>query len=280
MLWNPPKRRPDAEGRTNPQTDGLLAFAGGRLRIVGQEPDALPVRPLLQPQARSAAELPRYQGAARRGESDQGPLRLHRQRRGPRAYWRGTAPGGPWRAAPACPTTCASSAPSASASRASMGNWATRSAAWCWRCRPRRCRWRSGCGSSMVAPPNPRRATRPSPPEKLTGLAGWAPPTLLVLAGRVMSNPQGGANINVTNVPGPQFPLYSGGAQLLEVWPFAPLYPSMGLGIAIVSYNGNLYLGFSADTTPCPRCRGLHGPDPGRCSGLRHTPLLGTPRAG
>jgi len=83
--------------------------------------------------------------------------------------------------------------------------------------------------------------------DTLAGLADWAPPTLLVLAGRLMSNPQGGANINVTNVPGPQFPLYSGGAQLLEVWPFAPLYPSMGLGIAIVSYNGDAYFGLTAD---------------------------------
>jgi hypothetical protein len=62
-----------------------------------------------------------------------------------------------------------------------------------------------------------------------------------------MSNPQAGANINVTNIPGPQFPLYSGGAQLLEVWPFAPLYPSMGLGVAIVSYNGDAYFGLTAD---------------------------------
>jgi diacylglycerol O-acyltransferase len=83
--------------------------------------------------------------------------------------------------------------------------------------------------------------------DKLAGLADWAPPTLLVLAGRLMSNPQAGANINVTNVPGPQFPLYSGGAQLLEVWPFAPLYPSMGLGVAIVSYNGDAYFGLTAD---------------------------------
>jgi WS/DGAT/MGAT family acyltransferase len=83
--------------------------------------------------------------------------------------------------------------------------------------------------------------------DKLAGLADWAPPTLLVLAGRLMSTPQAGANINVTNVPGPQFPLYSGGAQLLEVWPFAPLYPSMGLGVAIVSYNGDAYFGLTAD---------------------------------
>ena len=88
--------------------------------------------------------------------------------------------------------------------------------------------------------------------DKLAGLADWAPPTLLVLAGRLMSNPQGGANINVTNVPGPQFPLYSGGAELLEVWPFAPLYPSMGLGVAIVSYNGNAYFGLTADPALVP----------------------------
>jgi WS/DGAT/MGAT family acyltransferase len=83
--------------------------------------------------------------------------------------------------------------------------------------------------------------------DKLAGLADWAPATLLVLAGRLMSNPQAGANINVTNVPGPQFPLYTAGAQLLEVWPFAPLYPSMGLGVAIVSYNGDAYFGLTAD---------------------------------
>jgi len=88
--------------------------------------------------------------------------------------------------------------------------------------------------------------------DTLAGLADWAPPTLLVLAGRVMSTPQAGANINVTNIPGPQFPLYSGGAQLLEVWPFAPLYPSMGLGVAIVSYNGNAYFGLSADPAIVP----------------------------
>ena len=88
--------------------------------------------------------------------------------------------------------------------------------------------------------------------DRLMGLADWAPPTLLVLAGRLLSSPQAGANINVTNVPGPQFPLYSGGAQLLEVWPFAPLYPSMGLGVAIVSYNGDAYFGLTADPAVVP----------------------------
>jgi diacylglycerol O-acyltransferase len=83
--------------------------------------------------------------------------------------------------------------------------------------------------------------------DKLAGLADWAPASLLVLAGRLMSTPQAGAKLNVTNIPGPQVPLYSGGAKLLEVWPFAPLYPAMGLGIAIVSYNGEVFFGLTAD---------------------------------
>jgi diacylglycerol O-acyltransferase len=83
--------------------------------------------------------------------------------------------------------------------------------------------------------------------DKLAGLADWAPASLLVLAGRLMSTPQAGAKLNVTNIPGPQVPLYSGGSRLLEVWPFAPLYPSMGLGIAIVSYNGEVFFGLTAD---------------------------------
>jgi WS/DGAT/MGAT family acyltransferase len=83
--------------------------------------------------------------------------------------------------------------------------------------------------------------------DQLAGLANWAPPTLLVLAGRVMATPQAGANLNVTNVPGPQQPLYTGGARLLEIWPFAPLYPSMALGVAVVSYNGDVFFGLGAD---------------------------------
>ncbi len=88
--------------------------------------------------------------------------------------------------------------------------------------------------------------------DKLADLAEWAPPTLLVLAGRIMSTPQAGANINVTNIPGPQFPLYCGGARLLEVWPFAPLYPTMGLGVAVVSYNGDTFFGLTADPAVVP----------------------------
>src|SRR5260370_37530366 len=52
--------------------------------------------------------------------------------------------------------------------------------------------------------------------DKLVALADWAPPTLLVLAGRLMANPQAGANITVTNIPAPQLPPSSSRADLQE----------------------------------------------------------------
>ena len=107
--------------------------------------------------------------------------------------------------------------------------------------------------------------------DKLAGLADWAPASLLVLAGRLMSTPQAGAKLNITNIPGPQVPLYSGGSRLLEVWPFAPLYPSMGLGIAIVSYNGEVFFGLTADPGLVPDVEAFtrHLRDAaGRCLGL------------
>ena len=51
----------------------------------------------------------------------------------------------------------------------------------------------------------------------------------------------------MTNVPGPQFPLYLLGAELLEMYPVVPLMENMGLGFAIFSYNGKVMWGFNAD---------------------------------
>ena len=99
---------------------------------------------------------------------------------------------------------------------------------------------------------NLKRSLQAVAADRIVGLADWAPPSILMLAGRLMSTPQAGANLNVTNIPGPQFPLYTGGARLLEVWPFAPLYPGMGLGIAIVSYDGQVYFGLTADPSVVP----------------------------
>ena len=91
----------------------------------------------------------------------------------------------------------------------------------------------------------------------LTQLANWAPATLQGLAGRLMTSqmqwsPQSVVNIVATNIPGPQIPFYTGGAQLLDIWPFVSIYHSLGLNIAIVSYNGNVFFGLLADRDLVP----------------------------
>jgi len=54
-------------------------------------------------------------------------------------------------------------------------------------------------------------------------------------------------NLLVTNVPGPQFPLYLRGRRLLELFPQAPLASNQGLSIAALSYDGRLSFGLLAD---------------------------------
>ncbi|MEZ5141214.1 MAG: WS/DGAT domain-containing protein [Acidimicrobiales bacterium] len=56
----------------------------------------------------------------------------------------------------------------------------------------------------------------------------------------------------VTNVPGPQFPLYCMGAEMLEATPVVPLGGNLSVGIAILSYNGAITLGIHADRDACP----------------------------
>jgi WS/DGAT/MGAT family acyltransferase len=91
----------------------------------------------------------------------------------------------------------------------------------------------------------------------LTQFATWAPATIQSLAGRAMTSqlqwsPQSVVNIVATNIPGPQFPFYTGGAKLIEVWPFVSIYHSLGLNIAIVSYNGSVFFGLLADRDLVP----------------------------
>ena len=59
-------------------------------------------------------------------------------------------------------------------------------------------------------------------------------------------------NIVATNIPGPQFPFYTGGAELLDIWPFVAIYHSLGLNVAIVSYNGSVHIGLLADRDLVP----------------------------
>lgn len=59
-------------------------------------------------------------------------------------------------------------------------------------------------------------------------------------------------NVVVTNVPGPQVPLYAAGAQLLELLPVVPLSKSQALGIGATSYDGRIFYGLTADLDAVP----------------------------
>jgi len=80
----------------------------------------------------------------------------------------------------------------------------------------------------------------------LTDAAEWGSTTLLSLGARQASRVLP-FNMVVTNVPGPQLPLYMLGAEMEGVFPMVPLTDNLGLGIALMSYNGMLYWGINAD---------------------------------
>ncbi|MDE3070153.1 MAG: wax ester/triacylglycerol synthase family O-acyltransferase [Acidobacteriota bacterium] len=85
----------------------------------------------------------------------------------------------------------------------------------------------------------------------ITNLAGFAPPTILSQAARLQAR-QRYFNLVVTNVPGPQFPLYMLGHQLVALYPVLPLAQRQALGIAVMSYNGKLGFGLLGDYDALP----------------------------
>ena len=85
----------------------------------------------------------------------------------------------------------------------------------------------------------------------LLGLTEYAAPTLLSLAARLVQR-QPFVNLVVTNVPGPQVPLYCLAARMIEAYPMVPLSHNLGLGIAILSYCGVLHIGLMADAVANP----------------------------
>jgi diacylglycerol O-acyltransferase / wax synthase len=87
--------------------------------------------------------------------------------------------------------------------------------------------------------------------ELLTQLTGFAPPTVLSQASRLQSQ-QRAFNVVVTNVPGPQYPLYMLGRRLLRIYPQVPLVRNTALGIAIMSYDGTLNFGLLGDFDALP----------------------------
>ena len=80
--------------------------------------------------------------------------------------------------------------------------------------------------------------------DMLMSVADLAPSGMVSIGARLASGP---INTIVTNVPGPQFALYMLGAKLLAMFPQVPLIEGVGLGIALLSYDGRIFWGFTAD---------------------------------
>jgi WS/DGAT/MGAT family acyltransferase len=84
--------------------------------------------------------------------------------------------------------------------------------------------------------------------QALVGIAGFAPPTLHSLGARTANGwSRRMFNLVVTNVPGPQFPLYAGGALMLGAYPVVPLAKGQAVAIGLTSYDGGVYFGLNAD---------------------------------
>jgi len=87
--------------------------------------------------------------------------------------------------------------------------------------------------------------------EVLANVQNFAPPTVLAQASRLNFSTRL-FNLLVTNVPGPQFPLYVRGREMQDVYPVAFLPRGHALAIAIMSYNGRMNFGLLADYDALP----------------------------
>jgi diacylglycerol O-acyltransferase / wax synthase len=87
--------------------------------------------------------------------------------------------------------------------------------------------------------------------EVLTSVQSFAPPTILDQASRITLSTRL-FNLLVTNVPGPQFPLYILGRELEDLFPIAFLPKNHALAVAIMSYNGGIDFGLLGDFDAMP----------------------------
>jgi WS/DGAT/MGAT family acyltransferase len=85
----------------------------------------------------------------------------------------------------------------------------------------------------------------------LSAVTEWTGTTLLSLGTRLQTVGRT-HNLIVTNVPGPQLPLYLLGAPLHEAYPIGPLFPQQALIVALFSYAGRLCWGLNADASLVP----------------------------
>lgn len=87
--------------------------------------------------------------------------------------------------------------------------------------------------------------------EAVVGLAGYAPPVLHAAVAQLSFTPRL-FNVTITNIPGPQMPLYALGARLRRIIPLVPIFAYHAVGIAVASYDGEVVFGVSGDRASVP----------------------------
>jgi diacylglycerol O-acyltransferase / wax synthase len=87
---------------------------------------------------------------------------------------------------------------------------------------------------------------------RLAAIAGFAPATFHAIGSRVAAAEGRDFQISITNVPGPQSPLYAAGAKMLRTFPIPPLLPRQALAIGVTSYDGSVFYGITADRDLVP----------------------------
>jgi diacylglycerol O-acyltransferase / wax synthase len=98
-----------------------------------------------------------------------------------------------------------------------------------------------------------KEAGRGVPASRLAGISGFAPTTFHAVGNRAAAaRPDDSYHLVVTNVPGPQSPLYAGSARMVATYPVPPLTPGHALTIGVTSYDGAVYFGINTDRDLIP----------------------------
>ncbi len=101
-----------------------------------------------------------------------------------------------------------------------------------------------------------KRSGRPEGAEAIFGALGMLPDPLRTGAARMVGSKRV-YNLTVSNIPGPRFPLYVLGAELLEAYPVVPIAEDHALSIGMFSYGDHMHFGLYADPEALPDVRGL-----------------------
>jgi diacylglycerol O-acyltransferase len=87
--------------------------------------------------------------------------------------------------------------------------------------------------------------------DHLLQMSSYVPPTVFAMASRLLIRARS-VNLTITNVPGPQFPLYCLGAQVVEAFPYVGIVDGQALTVAVLSYDGQLGFGITGDRDVLP----------------------------